>query len=68
MIWASEWRFVSSFSFFGIHVFYVSFTRKWNAASYWKRESKTAMPTTVAMVPVNAMSSVNKIKLGRLFE
>ena len=39
-----------------------------NVAAYWKRESKTAMPTSVAMVPIKPMSSVNRIKLDLLFE
>ncbi len=57
---------VSSFSFFGIRVFYVGFVE--NAGAYWRRESKTAKPTKVAMVPIKPMSSVNRIKLDLLFE
>src|SRR4051812_5087973 len=34
---------------------------------YWRKESKTAIPTIVAIVPVKAASSVNRMKLGRLF-
>jgi hypothetical protein len=35
---------------------------------YLKRETRTAAPTTVIMVVVNAIISVKKIKLGRLLE
>ena len=35
---------------------------------YLKRETRTPAPTTVAMVVVNAIISVNKIKLARLLE
>jgi len=35
---------------------------------YLKRETRTAAPTTVAMVVIKAIISVKKMKLGRLSE
>jgi hypothetical protein len=42
--------------------------KKGTAAAHWRSESRIAIPTKAAMVPIKPISSVNRIKLDLLFE